>query len=377
MKFSDIPGHDEAKQRLRAMADSGRLPHALLIEGPTGTGKMALARAFVQYVHCPNHTPDGEPCGVCPSCRQHQALQHIDTQIVLPVVKKDGAATPPVADDFIDQERTYLNANLFVDPATWTATFTKKNARPTHYVTQSSELIRSLSLTANASRYKAVIFWQPEVMQPAAANKLLKLIEEPLPGSMFVMVSEKASDILPTIYSRLQRVSLRRLPDAVVAAHLESVHGLPREEAEALAHIAEGSITAADALVDSRGARNDCLERFMALMRFAYTRNVGELRRWADKLAEAGRDREIQFYDYAIRMMRENFVYNLNVPSITYLNTAEQQFSSRFARFITHNNVERLICHFQRAIADIDANANGKMVNFDVALKAILLIKNA
>ena len=179
MKFSDIPGHDEAKQRLRAMADSGRLPHALLIEGPTGTGKMALARAFVQYVHCPNHTPDGEPCGVCPSCRQHQALQHIDTQIVLPVVKKDGAATPPVADDFIDQERTYLNANLFVDPATWTATFTKKNARPTHYVTQSSELIRSLSLTANASRYKAVIFWQPEVMQPAAANKLLKLIEEP------------------------------------------------------------------------------------------------------------------------------------------------------------------------------------------------------
>lgn len=375
MKFSDIPGHEEAKQRLRHMADTDRLPHALLIEGPTGCGKFALSRAFVQYVHCRNRTPDGEPCGQCPPCRQHAQLGHIDTQIVFPVVKE--GTSNPLSDDFYEQIRRYINANLYISPETWAATFTKANARPIHYASQSSEMIRRLSLTANTSGYNVVILWQPELLNLAAANKILKLIEEPLPGTLFVMVSEHSADILPTIYSRLQRISLRRLPDEAVAAHLQSVHGLDARRAADIAHIAEGNMVAADALVDSEASRADYFERFVQLMRLAYTRNVGELRKWADSLAATGRDREIHFYEYAIRQMRENFVYNLNVPAITYLDTAERKFSSRFARFITANNVERLIKHFEDARSDIDANGNGKLINFDVALKVIILIKNA
>lgn len=91
MQFSDVPFHDDVKNRLRGMVDDDRIPHALLLEGPAGAGKFALARAMVQYLHCENRHA-GEPCGKCPACVQHQTFNHIDTLFSFPVVKK---ATPP------------------------------------------------------------------------------------------------------------------------------------------------------------------------------------------------------------------------------------------------------------------------------------------
>ncbi len=73
MKFSDIPAHEHVKERLRALVDNNRLPHALLLEGPEGVGKFALARALAQYLHCENRI-NGDSCGICPSCRQHDTL---------------------------------------------------------------------------------------------------------------------------------------------------------------------------------------------------------------------------------------------------------------------------------------------------------------
>ncbi len=378
MKFSDIAGHEEIKQRLRSMADSGHLPHALLIEGPTGIGKLALARAFAQYIHCSAPTADGEPCGRCSSCRQHQAFNHIDTFYVFPVVKSEKSTTPPVSDEFIDQWREYLGNHIYVSPSDWAGTFTRKNARPTHYVTQGADLIRRMALTANGSKYKIVIFWQPEAMQPATANKILKLVEEPFPDTLFIMVSENAGEILPTIYSRLQRVKVRRYDDATVTQYLFEHHqSLDASQAEAIAHIAEGSILSAEHLVDTTTRRHRFFDMFVQLMRLAYQRNVGALRKWSDVLADDGKDINAEFYVYTIRMMRENFMLPLNVPQITYLNVEENKFCANFARFITARNVERLIGHFEKAIVDINANGNRKLVNFDVALKVILLIKSA
>ena len=75
MKFSDIPGHESVKERLRSMVDNNRLPHALVLEGPQGVGKFALARALAQYIHCENRS-GGDSCGVCPACRQHATFNH-------------------------------------------------------------------------------------------------------------------------------------------------------------------------------------------------------------------------------------------------------------------------------------------------------------
>lgn len=375
MRFVDIPGNEEIKERLRKMADEGRIPHAILLEGPEGIGKLSMARAFAQYVQCTNRTADGEPCGMCPSCRQHESFNHIDTSYVFPVVKIEKQKEAPISFDFMSQWVDYLKANPYVTQAGWTSAISKSATIPQIYVTQSSDLIRRMSMTSVASDYKIVILWLPELMNNEAANKLLKLIEEPYAGTIFVMVSDNPMKILPTIYSRVQRLPMKRLSDEIVAAYLVEKQGMDEQEAEMLAHISQGNIVKAEELVSDSKQRTKNLQCFMSLMRLAYQRNITEIRNWANDLAGWGRDGEIKFYEYAIRMMRENFVYNLKVPEITYLAADEQQFSANFARFITNVNVEKLIATFTDAIRDISGNGNSKIINFDVAIKVILLLK--
>lgn len=374
MKFSEIPGHETVKQRLRQMALSGKLPHAILLEGPAGVGKMALARAFAQYIHCEHPDPNGDACGRCHSCRLHEAMNHIDTQYVFPVVKTDGMNSNPVSDDFRDQWVEYLKDRIYMDYQGWTALFGKKNAQLLTYVTESSALLHRLSFTSHVSRYKIVVWWLPEKMNEEAANKLLKMIEEPFDDTIFIMVSDRPRDILPTIYSRVQRIPVKRLPDETVARYLCDNYEISEADALAAAHLAEGNVVKAMEVLNQSKETALFFDMFVKLMRLAYQRNVAELRRWSDDLAALGRDCEIRFYDYAMRIVRENFVYNFNVPEISYMTSTEEQFSVRFARFITVDNVERIIRVFDRARTDIAGNANGKIVNLDVTIKIIMLL---
>lgn len=377
MKFSDIPAHDEVKQRLREMVNNDRIPHALILEGVAGIGKLAMARAMAQYIHCTNRTSDGDSCGQCASCRQHEALNHIDTIYVFPVVKTEKFRnTAPTSDDFMDQWRDYLQDRTFMDYELWADGFGKKNAKPSNYVTESSSLIHKLSLTSHSSRYKVVIWWLPELMNEDTANKLLKLIEEPAKDSIILMVSNNSRAILPTIYSRLQRIEMRHYSDEIVADYICRNRGLNHADSMAIAHISGGSIS--NALANAAGSEGDnkMLATFIQLMRLAYQRNIAQLREWANTLASQSREQQCRFYEYCSRLMRENFVYNLNVSELNYLNTEEQKFSANFARFITERNVEKLIEVFDNAAHHIYGYANGKIVNLDVAIKVILLLKS-
>lgn len=375
MFFRDIPSHDSIKARLRAMADSGRIPHAILIEGPSGIGKLSLARAFAKYVHCTGRAPgDTDCCGRCPSCIQHQSLGHIDTHYVFPVVN-NGKATKPISDDYMPEWKDYLATHTYMDFNRWVEMLSKKNAQPVIYVSESAALIRKLSFAAHTSRYKIVILWLPERMEIEAANKLLKMVEEPWDDTIFVMVSDSPGDILPTIYSRVQRLQAKKLSDCVIAESLEKEHGIDAADALAIAHTADGSMTTALKNLGSRGEESEFFDLFVSLMRLAYQRKVADLREWSATLSGLGRDKEMKFYSYAIRLMRENFIYNFKLPQLNYLSSTEAKFSTNFARFINERNVEKLVEVFDTARTDIAGNANGKIVNFDVAVKVILLLK--
>lgn len=376
MNFSDIPYHENAKERMRRMVTSGHLPHAILIEGPQGTGKFAMARAFARYIHCSDPDPNGDACGICQSCRLHDAMNHIDLCHVFPVVKLDGMNSAPVSDDFYSEWIEFIGNHKYMDINAWAATFPKKNAQPQIYVTESASLLHKLAFTSHISRYKIVLWWLPERMNEETANKLLKIIEEPFENTIFIMVSDNPKEILPTIYSRVQRIELKRLPDDVVAAGLMESHpDLSSADAMALAHIASGSMIEAEKNVAFSGEQQKFLDLFMQLMRLAYQRKIKDLRVWANTLADMGREQQMRFYDYTMRMVRENFVLNFHVPQLSYLNTAEAGFSSKFSPYINVGNVERLMNVFNDARRDISANGNGKIVNLDVAVKVILLLK--
>ncbi len=375
MKFSHIPAHENVKRQLIDMVNDDRIPHALLLHGPSGIGKFLLARAMAQYIHCENPGPDGESCGRCPACIQHETFNHIDTHFVFPVVKTD-KLKEPVSDDNIEEFRSLLKSSPYMDFEKWVTMFDKKNAQPIIYVYESALLERRLSVTTAGSRYKVVIIWLPEKMNEQAANKLLKIIEEPFHDTIFILVSDDASAILPTIYSRCRPIEMHRLSDATVASILENRAAMAPADALSLAHIAEGDVNRALRSLDATSTSRLFFDYFITLMRRAYQRDVKELKKWANDLTALGREQQIKFYDYAQRLIRENFIFNFALPELNYLNTEEQKFSRNFARFISENNAEKIIAAMNQAQEDIAGNANGKIVNFDFAIKMIIYIKN-
>lgn len=381
MRFADIPGHDEVKQRLREMADSDRIPHALLIEGPPGTGKFALARAMAQYIHCTGRR-NRDSCGVCPSCVQHQTFNHVDTFFSFPVLKT--AAPSGISDDLSDLWKGFLtgegakgpdkDASMFMDFSRWVRMLGNPNGQPLIYVAESARIIERFTTTSYSTRYKIMLMWLPERMQPECANKMLKLIEEPLDDSLMIFVSNTPQEILPTVYSRMQRVKVRSLDEETIKNYLASYGVAPDDAAEA-ARLSDGSIvTALHRLAAARSA-DSRLDLFMQLMRLAYQRKVGDLRKWAETVAGEGREGIVSFLNYCVMMLRENFIFNLRMPQLNGMSRQEAQFASKFSPFINERNVESLLREFELARTDIAANGNAKMVLFHLAVTVILLIK--
>ncbi len=372
MKFSDIPAHEQEKERLRQMVDSDRIPHALLLEGPAGIGKFALARALAQYIHCSNRTPEGESCGTCPACLQHQTFNQPDTVFSFPILKS--VSKEGVCDDVMPEWKEFLGKTPYMDFEKWLGYLNNPNGQPVIYASEAMNVIHKFSTTSYSQRYRILLMWLPERMQPECANKLLKMIEEPLPDSLLILVSDNPGEILPTIYSRLQRIKLRKLPDQVIAKALEA-KGIDQSEAAAIAHLADGSMAEAARQLVTTAENHKFLEYFMDLMRSAYQRKIHHLRKWSVDISALGREGSISFLSYCERMMRENYIYNIGLPQLRYLNNAENAFSTKFAPFINERNVESLLREFQQARIDIAANGNAKIIFFDLAIKVILLLK--
>lgn len=364
MKFSDIAGHRETISTLQSVSDSAKIPHAILFSGISGIGKMRLARAFAQYVHCKNKT-DGDSCGVCPSCLQHQKFNNPDLHFVYPVVKKDGCL---ISTDFIDQWKEMLSQWGYMPPEKWNELINAGNSQPAIFVDESENIISKASLSAFQENYKIFIIWLPEKMRLEAANKLLKIIEEPFEDTVFIFVSNDDSKILPTIYSRVQRFNLRPLSQKEIADHLSNNLGIEWTVANSSSRIAEGSIAKAEELACHPDEILEFSALFKEIMRMGYALAAQRLKQLSESCALMGREKLIRFLSYAARMVRENFIYNLGMPPISLLTPEEAEFSHRFSPFIHEGNVEGLANEISRAAADIERNANAKIVMFDLML---------
>lgn len=371
MRFADIPGHEAVKDRLRRMADSGHVPHALLLEGPAGSGKFALARAFASYIHCTDRR-DGDSCGQCAACRQGASFNHLDTVYSFPVLKR--SSKPTISDDWLEEFKVFVSDNPFMDFDQWRAAMDNANGQPQIFVEEGNELLRRLSFKTRGSAFKTVLMWLPERLQESAANKLLKMVEEAYADTIFIMTSDRPRAILPTIYSRTQRIEVPRLSDAEVASVLETF-GIASPEAAEASLIAGGNVNEGLTLARNSHRRQTELDLFVDLMRKAYGRKVQELRLWSQKAAEAGRESTMAFLAYCTRLMRESLMMHLAERRLLCLTRAEAAFLVRFYPFINERNVLELVALFDRARTDIGANANAKIVLFDLAVRTIILIR--
>lgn len=381
MLLKDIIGQQAVKRELCRSVQEGKIPHALLLSGAAGIGKLPLALAFAQYVAC-KHRTETDACGVCPTCLQYSKLQHPDLHFAFPIVKVDKGAE--VCDDYLNDFREMIRSNPYCDPDDWTMAMGAEKKQSLIYEKESSEIQRKLSLKSFADGYKVMIVWQPEKMHIACANKLLKLLEEPPEMTLFLFVSEHPEQLLPTIISRLRPLPIPRLSDEEIVDALthQGVVSNPQQAQDA-ARLAGGSYREALRILDAEDRDKQLFAEFQELMRNAWLVGVRKnyealqkLNEWSMTMAkESSRERQCAFLQFAQRLIRENFIYNYGEPALNYETSDEQQFSVKFAPFINERNIEELTEQFARAEAQIMQNANARMVLFDLCLQCIVLIK--
>jgi len=383
--FADIIGQEATKRQLRQFAREGRIPHAQLFTGISGIGKLQLALAYAQYLNCPNRTEE-DSCGTCPTCLQFQHLQHPDLHFAFPIVKTDAGDT---CDAFLEPWRQIILDKHYFDLDDWYKALGVETKQGMIYEKESQEILRKLSLKAYGNGYKFMIIWQPEKMNIASANKLLKLLEEPPAQTVFLLVSEHPEQLLSTIQSRVQTIRVPRIEKEVIADALTR-EGIPSETAADIARIANGSYLTARKKADESEENQQELRDFIALFRDAYTvgvlkdpqkkyESLKRLRQWSIEMADSfvGREKQKHFLQYAQQQVRENYIRNMAQPELNYQLAAERDFSVKFAPFIHNGNVEGIMSQLETAERQIEQNGNAKVIFFDLCLQMVVLIKRS
>ena len=376
MLFSEIVGHDDLKKRLIQSVNENRVAHAQLFVGTEGSGKMALAIAYAQYINCQNHT-ESDSCGVCPSCKKYMSLSHPDLHFIFPTATNKSVKKDPESDLFLAEWREYFSdCQGYVNLSEWFDKLDIENKQGIINVRDASTVIRKLSFKSYESEYKVVILWMPEKLNVFSANKLLKLIEEPPEKTLFLLVAENQEEVLSTIRSRCVLVKVPRLDTAVIKDALVEKCGCSEQLALDAATMSNGNWPLAKRF--SNDIDNEMLyaDTFRKWMRYCFKGAVPELIDFvANEIKGLGREKQKALLEYGLNIFHCSLLINNNISSAVMLTSAEKTFAQNFAPYINMKNVTQICALFEESINQIVRNANAQLVFMDDSLKMSKLLR--
>jgi DNA polymerase-3 subunit delta' len=373
MQFRDVIGQGEIKQRLRQAVEDDRIPHALLLVGPLGNGKLTLALAFAQYINCSDRK-NGDSCGTCSSCRKYSKLIHPDLHFTFPVIRTS-TIDKPTSVDYISKWRQYFTENPYPKYEKWIQLISDENKQGVIFVEEARDLIHKLNQKSYEAEYKVSIIWLPETMHLHCANKILKILEEPPFKTLFILVSEAEEKLLSTIRSRCQVIRVPKIEDKNLESHLAGL-GLDEDFNPAtIARLARGNYLTALEIIQNDEERAFNHRQFALMMRNGYGRKLAEILTWSEEMGNIGRIRQLSFLNYCGQFIRENFILNLKNQELVYMDDQEKDFSLKFSPFINEKNVLFLYGEFDKSYRDISMNGNAKLVFLDLGLKVSKMIR--
>ena len=398
MQFKNIIEQKETKDQLVQMVQHNRLSHALLFLGKGGSGALSLAMAFAQYIVCEKvngknpsntsgaslfgeitnvenpHAPQFDSCGVCSGCTKANQLMHPDIHYSYPVITKK-AGTPPLSSDYIKEWREFFTAQPYGNVFDWLQFIKAENKQGNITAEECNDINRKISLKSFESEYKILIIWMPEYLTKNG-NKLLKLIEEPPPNTLFMLVAENEELILPTIISRTQLVKIPLLTNAEIEGALEQNHELTTDKAKQIAALSEGNYREALQLLQQ--VEDDWQLILREWLNMLVKKNLAGQVKWIDEMSKQGREKQKQFLKYFTHLL-EQAIRLRSIPSLVIISdtvNTEQDFALRLNKLCSIPQQEAIINELDKASYYVERNANAKMLFHALSIKLYHIISN-
>ena len=375
MLFNEIVGNLNIKKQLLEGVKNNRVSHAQLFSGKSGSAKLALVLAYAQFLNCEKRA-ENDSCGTCSSCLKYNNLSHPDLHIIVPVLKVNNIKDP-VSDHFIGQWRDFIMDNYYSSLNDWIDSFGTENKtgqQGTIYRHEADNIHKKLSLKNYEADYRIVLIWMPERMNLEVSNKLLKLLEEPPNGTIFLLVSENTNQLLPTILSRLQTIKVSDFTTKDIVNHFGEKM-LSFEKAKQFRNLTDADFGKISQILNDNENNLDLFNDFSAWMRLSYKMDVQGISKWVDLLATKGKKQQQLFLSYAIKMVRECLIYNFANNNLLKTNEIELAFLTKFSPFIHEENSIFIVEKLEESIKAINRNANTKILFFELSLQMVKFLK--
>jgi DNA polymerase-3 subunit delta' len=396
MQFSQIAGQSYIKVKLVHLVSKNRLSHALLFLERDGSGALQLALALAQYVVCQKNKPSDKPandslfadptpvqteflndsCGVCPSCLKAAALVHPDIHFSFPTITIQGIDKPK-SSYFIVQWRDFIEQTPYGNSFDWLQSIGAENKQGNITAHECEDILRKLNLKSFESGYKILIQWMPEYLGNIG-NKLLKMIEEPPPNTLFILVAEDESKIISTILSRTQLVKINRIEQDEIEKWLTAKHAVPKEKSITIASIADGNMREALHLLNH--ADEDWFDLLREWLNAILKNGPASQIKWIDDISKLGREKQKQFLLYFIQVLehaiRLRISGALENPQSAEIQATQVDFAGKLNKICYHSQQEAIIRELDQAYYQIERNANAKILFHALTIRLYHIISN-
>ncbi|QTD39132.1 DNA polymerase III subunit delta' [Polaribacter batillariae] len=368
MLFNQIIGQEHIKNHLQVSAENGRIPHAQLFVGKEGSGTLPMAIAYAQFLLC-NFSENSNACNL--KCEK---LQHPDLHFAFPVTTNDAVKKHPVSNLFLEDWRDFVTTQPYGGLFNWLQFIGVENKQGNIGVDEAEDVVKKLQLKSYEGGFKVMIIWMAEKMNIAAANKLLKLIEEPPNKTVFILITENEEQIINTIKSRCQALHFPVLAEQDIAKTLVERENCSESEAASIAHQAEGNYNKAVHLLHNDASDLVFEEWFIAWIRTAFKAKgnasvVQQLISWSDTIAKTGRETQKRFLEYCLQFFRQALLLNYKSENLVFMETKTRFDLSKFAPFVHAGNILEIEKELNDAIYHIERNGNAKIILLDLSMK--------
>ena len=368
MLFNQIIGQEHIKNHLQKSAENGRIPHAQLFVGKEGSGTLPMAIAYAQFLLC-NFSDNKEACNL--KCNK---LQHPDLHFAFPVTSNETIKKHPVSNLFLEDWRRFIDEQPYGSLFNWLQHIGVENKQGIMGVDEAEAIVKKLQLKSYEGGFKVMIIWMAEKMNIAAANKLLKLIEEPPEKTVFILITENEEQIINTIKSRCQALHFPLLGEQNIVEALMEREQCSESEAQKIAHQAEGNYNKAVHLFHNNASDLVFEEWFVAWIRTAFKAKgnasvVQQLIAWSDTIAKTGRETQKRFLGYCLQFFRQAMLLNYKSDNLVFMETKTGFELSKFAPFVHSGNILDIEKELNDAMYHIERNGNAKIILLDLSMK--------